>query len=980
MADQRSSESTAEISEALADDAHRPRTGLVLVADAVPPDPADARGIPPVTMRAPAIRAVSKPRPILAERHGMLLGRQSEREVLDRLVDGARAGRSGVLVLRGEAGIGKTALLAHATRSAPDFRVVRTVGVESEMELPFAALHQLCAPILDRVDRLPEPQRDALRTTFGLSAGAAHDRFFVGLAVLGLLAEAASERSLLCVIDDAQWLDRASAQTLAFVARRLFAESVVMVFATREASETFKELAELPVDGLPSSEALELLTSVVRWPLDVRVREQIVAETRGNPLALLELPFGLTPSQLAGGFGLPGMVSVPDRIEATFLHRIEGLPVQTRWMLLLAAAEPSGDPALLWLAAQQRSVSRIALEPAERAGLLEIGSRVRFRHPLLRSAVYRSASPEARREVHRVLADATDEKVDPDRRAWHRAQAVSGPEEAVAVELERSAARAQSRGGMSAAAAFLERAAALTHEPARRAERSLAAAQTKYEAGSLEDAFGLLAMVEAGAANEDLRARMRLVHAEIAFAARRNSDATELLLKAAHDLEVVEPKLARATYLEAMNAAFFAGRLARGSGIEQASRSALACPPPTGPPGPRDLLLHALAIRSTEGYAAAAALLKQALSALRRETAFEASEARWLALASWAAGDLWDDETWAVLSERHVELVRKAGALTAIPIVLDARTAFYAMSGDLPAAAALLVEMHAAADATGIPTHAYGSLSLAALLGREAELAQLEATLRDAVSRGEGAVLAYLPFAKATLYNGLARYDDALAAARHAGARADDLGAQTWAVPELIEAAVRSKRPDLARPAVEQLLETTRASATDWAAGIEARSLALLSEGPTADGLYREAIERLQGTRMRVDLARANLLYGEWLRRGDRRVDAREPLRAAHTMFTAMGAGAFAERTRLELLATGEKVRKHAVEVRDELTAQERQIAALAREGLSNLEIGSRMFLSPRTVEWHLRKVFGKLGITSRKQLTGALAPGQASR
>jgi DNA-binding CsgD family transcriptional regulator len=893
--------------------------------------------------------------------------------VLVGLLEDAGAGQSGVLVLRGEAGIGKTALLKYAIRSASDMRVLRAVGVEAEMELPFAALNQLCAPLLDRLDGLPRPQRDALATTLGLSAGAVPDRFFVGLAVLGLLSEAAQERPLLCVIDDAQWLDRASAQALAFVARRMLAEPVVMLFAAREPRDLLAGLPELVVEGLRDADARALLASVIPGRLDERVADELLAETRGNPLALLELPRGLSTAQLAGGFGLPAALSLSGRIEESFQQRLEALPDDTQRLLLVAAAEPTGDPALLWRAAGRLGITRAAVEPAESAGLIDVGARFRFHHPLVRSAVYGAASPSDRRHVHEALADSTDAQVDPDRRAWHRARAVSGPDEEVAAELERSAASAQSRGGMSAAAAFLERAAALTQEPALRAKRSLAAAQTKYEAGSLEDAFALLAMVEAGGVDERLRARTRLVYAEIAFASRRNSDATELLLKAAGDLEAVDPMLARATYLEATNSAYFAGRLARGAGIGEVSRAALGAPPPPDPPRPRDLLLHALAIRSTEGYAAGAPLLKVALGTFLSDTPLQPGEARRLVMASWAAGDLWDDETWALLSARHVELVREAGALTAIPIVLDPRTAFQAMSGELSAAASLVVEMQAAAEATGIPMHPYGALSLAALRGQDTELSELESTVRDAVSRGEGAVLAYAPFARATLHNGLGHYDAALGAARHAGQRADDLGAQTWAVPELIEAAVRCGKPELAGPALERLVETTRASGTDWALGTEARSRALLSDDETAESLYREAIERLQRTRMRVDLARAHLLYGEWLRREDRRIDARESLRAAHEMFRAMGAAAFAERARLEMLAMGEKVRKRTVQPRDELTAQERQIARLAGGGLSNADIGARMFISQHTVAYHLRKVFSKLDITSRNQLERVL-------
>jgi DNA-binding CsgD family transcriptional regulator len=903
----------------------------------------------------------------------MLRGRRDECGALDRLLDQARAGRSGVLVLHGEAGVGKTALLHHTIGSAAPMLVLRAAGVESEMGLAFAALHQLCAPLLDHLGGLPAPQRDALAITFALREGAVPDRFLVALATLSLLSEAADARPLLCVIDDAQWLDRASAQALAFVARRLLAESVVLLFAARTPNDQFAGLPELAIEGLRDADARALLASVIPGRLDDTVADELLAEMGGNPLALLELPRGVSAAQLAGGFGLPGALSLQGRIEESFVARLGGLPDDTQRLLLVAAAEPTGDPALLWRAAGRLGITRPALEPAESAGLIDVGARFRFRHPLVRSAVYRAASPSEQRRVHEALADSTDAQVDPDRRAWHRARAVSGPDEEVAAELERSAARAQSRGGMSAAAAFLERAASLTQEPLRHAKRSLAAAHAKYEAGSLEDAFALLAMVEAGAVDQHLRARMRLVYAEIAFASRRNSDATELLLKAARDLEVVDPMLARATYLEAMNAAYFAGRLARGAGIGGVSRAALAAPPPADPPRPRDVLLHALAIRSTEGYAAGAPLLKEALGTFLSDMSLQPGEARRLVMASWAAGDLWDDETWALLSARHVELVREAGALTAIPIVLDPRAAFHAMSGDLPAAASLVFEMQAAAEATGIPTHPYGALSLAALRGRHTELSELESTLRDAVSRGEGAVLAYAPFARATLHNGLAQYDAALDAARQAGQRADDLGAQTWAVPELIEAAVRCGQPQLAGPALERLVETTRASGTDWALGTEARSVALLSDDQTAESLYREAIERLQRTCMRVDLARAHLLYGEWLRCERRRLEAREQLHTAFEMFTSMGTEAFAGRAERELLATGERVRRRSVETREELTAQEAQVARLARDGQSNAEIGARLFISQHTVAYHLRKVFSKLDVSSRNQLSEAL-------
>ncbi|MDX6410391.1 MAG: hypothetical protein QOE13_3462, partial [Gaiellaceae bacterium] len=883
----------------------------------------------------------------------------------------------------GEAGVGKTALLEYALGSASDFRVVRTAGVESEMELAFAALHQLCAPLLDWLERLPGPQRGALQTTFALSEGAVPDRFLVGLATLSLLSEVGEERPLLCVIDDAQSLDRASAQTLAFVARRLLAEPAVVLFAAREPTEELTGVAELVLEGLQDADARKLLASVIPGRLDERAADQLVAETRGNPLALLELPRGLSAAQLAGGFGLPVAVSLEGRIEERFLQRLQDLPVQTRQLLLVAAAEPLGDPALLWRAAERLGIPARELEPAERAGLLQADSRVRFRHPLVRSAVYRAAARAERRRVHLALAEATDTEVDPDRRVWHLAEATAGPDEDVAAELERAAGRAQARGGLAAAAAFLERAAALTPEAARRAQRALAAAQTKYEAGALDDALTLLATAEPGALGDLERARVDLLRAQIAFASRRGSDAPPLLLKAARELEAVDPDLARATYLEALSAARFAGPLGRGAGVVEVSEAALAAPQPPQPPRPSDLLLQGLALLFTEGYAAGPPILKEALSAFRRETVLPPREARWLPLACQAAADVWDDVTWRLLSTRELERARDTGALTAMPLVLSTLSYIHAISGDLAAAEALLDEITASTEATGIPSHRYVALWIAALRGREAELSELiDTTVSEAVARGEGFALAITGQVRAVLNNGLGRYDVAMAAVRQAVEvdLTSELGSPR-AVAELIEAAVRCGEHSLAARALERLVVTTRASGTDWALGVEARSRALLSDGDAADSAYREAIERLRRTRVRLQLARAHLVYGEWLRRERRRLDAREQLRTALEMFTSMGTEAFAARAERELLATGERVRKRSVDTREDLTPQEAQIARLARDGLSNRAIGARLIISQHTVAYHLRKVFSKLDITSRSQLRRALPdPADAGR
>lgn len=911
----------------------------------------------------------------------MLYGRGSECEALDRLLAQVRAGRSGVLVLRGEAGVGKTALLDYAFRAAADLQVVRAAGVESEMELPFAALQQMYGSALDHSDRLPGPQRDALGTAFGLQAGPAPDRFLIGLAVLSLLSEVAADRPLVCVVDDAQWLDRASAQVLAFAARRLLAESVLVIFATREPGGDLHGLPELTVAGLPDAEARELLVSALPWPLDEQVADQVVAETRGNPLAILELPRGLAPGQLAGGFGLPQALPVAGRIEESFLRRIDALPAQTRLLLAVAAADPAGDPALVWRAAGRLGIPAAAAEQAAETGLAEIGIQIRFRHPLVRSAAYRSTPLAQRQDVHRALADVTDPVADPDRRAWHRAQAATGPDEEVAAELERAAGRAQLRGGLAAAAAFLQRASGLTPDPVRRADLALDAAAATVRAGAFGTALGLLGMAEAGPLDEFRRARADLVRAQLAFVSNRGRDAPPLLLAAARRLERIDVGLARATYLDTINAAMFAGHLADpGAGVLAVSAAARAAPPAPGPPRPPDLLLDGLAANFGEGYRAGLPLLRRALGAFGQQMSAE-EELRWLWLACIAALHLWDDGRWDVLSRRHVELTRDVGALGELPLALSSRVFLLLFAGELTEAASLIEQVQAATEATGSNLAPYAALGLAVLRGQESQAAALiGATARDVAQRGEGIGVTLTNWANAVLYNGLGRYDRALAAAEQGSKDPDELGLAAWSMVELVEAAARTGQPERAAGALRFLAEITSAAGTDWALGIQARSRALLGEGDSAEELYLDATQRLGRTRIRTELARAHLVYGEWLRRRSRRVDARAQLRTAYEMFVAMRAEAFGERARRELLATGETVRRRTVDTYDGLTAQEKQIARRARDGHSNSEIGAELFLSPRTVEWHLGKIFTKLGISSRRQLRQALPDlGQAA-
>ena len=869
-----------------------------------------------------------------------LTGRRRERGVLDLFVAGVRAGEGRALVVRGEPGVGKTVLLDYlagrATRSG--CRVVRAIGVQSEMELAFAGLHQLCAPMLDHAESLPVPQREALRTAFGLSAGPVPDRFLVGLAVLGLLSETAAERPLVCVVDDQQWLDRASAQALGFAARRLAADPVGLVLAARVPGQDVAGLPELVVEGLAEGDARELLGSVLTGPLDARVRDRVIADAHGNPLALLELPRGLTPAQLTGGFGVPGAVPLDGRIEESFGRQLAALPAQTLRLVQLAAADPTGDPVLVWRAAGRLAIGAGAAEPAEEAGLAEFGARVRFRHPLVRSAAYQSASVQTRQELHGALAEVTDPAADPDRRAWHRAQAAPGPDEEVAAELEQCAGRAQRRGGLVAAAAFLERSAGLTLDPARRAQRALAAAQARHRAGARDAALFLLAMAQAGPLDELQRARGDLLRAQIAFASSHGRDAPPLLLSAARQLEALDVGLARETYLEAFTAALFVGRLSPAVG--DVARAARMAPAPLVPARAPDLLLDGLALLVTEGYAAGTPALRRALLAFRSPDISAEEELSWLWLAGRAAMAVWDEETWHILASRHVKLAREAGALSELPLAVRSRILLHAHAGELEEGAALIAEAQAVTDATGSQLGPYGALGIAAFRGREAEANELiQATMDGVTSRGEGRGVTS-QYAAALLYNGLGRYDKALAAAELV-CEYDDIGVLGWSLTELVEAAVRSGQPARASEAVQRLSVMTRASGTDWALGTEVRSRALLSEGETAENCYREAIERLGRTRMRPAVARAHLLYGEWLRRENRRRDARAELRTAHGLFTTMGIEAFAGRARRELLAAGDTMRKRTVQTVSELTAQEAHIARLAAGGRTNAEIGA---------------------------------------
>ncbi|MFJ4848626.1 AAA family ATPase [Streptomyces sp. NPDC088733] len=905
-------------------------------------------------------------------RPAVFLGRRAECALFDRWQDTVRSGRGGALVVRGEPGIGKSALLDHVVATAAGFRVVRAAAVEAETDLPFGVLHQVCTPALAALEHLPKPQQDALAVAFGLRAGAVPDRFMVGLAVLGLLSETAGSQPLICVIDDAQWLDPGSAQALAFVAHHIGAEPLGLVFATRRTGDGLRGVPELALTGLGPGDARALLHSALHVPLDEAVAERIAVEARGNPLALLELPRTMTATAFAGGFDPWDTEALPGRIEDSFRSRVLRLPPDTRTLLLVAAAEPTGDSALLWRAAGQLAIGTAAAVPAEADGLLSISTQVVFRHPLVRSAVYRAATPAQRRAVHRALADVTS-PADPDRRAWHRAQAATGFDEAAAAELERSAHRAQARGGIAAAAAFMERSAALSPDPAVRAERALAAARAKQQAGAYDSALHLLSLAERGPADDLRAAGSQLLRGQIAFARSFGSGAAPALLRAARRFEPIDASRARDVHLQALAAALLAGRLGGDCGITEvarAARRAAAAPVPRAP----DLLLDGLTLLIAQGHDAGVPALRTAVAAFTSENLTSEEEMRWLWLAGHAAGLLWDDHAWQVLATRLLRSCEERGALSILPMAAATRAGLHLLAGELQQAASLAETAADVTAMTGAGLAPYAEVGLAAFRGQqEAATAAIRTATRDARDRGEGVALTFLEWAAAVLHNGTGRYDRALESARQAGAEAGAQRFGNWALAELVEAAVRAGQRDTAQEALHALCRTTRPCSTGWAAGVEARCRALLAADPQADELYRTALDRLRQTGVHAELARTHLLYGEWLRRRRRLVMAREQLRQAYEMFLRFGMDGFAERSRSELSAAGERTRAHRPAPDEQLTAQERRVAVLAAEGATNAAIASRLFISASTVDYHLRKVFRKLDVTTRTQLARRL-------
>ena len=909
-----------------------------------------------------------------------ILGRSAERSRLTEMLLSAHAGRGTSLVIQGEAGIGKSALLDDLAANAVDTWVCRVAGVESEMELPFASLQQLCGPTLSHVADLSVLHRSTLEKVFGLTTGSPPDRFSVGMALLDLVAVVTQSQTMLWLVDDAQWLDQASRRTIGFACRRLRGERLAAFVALRD-TPGGRDLAGLPqmrLEGLTRQDAGRLFDSVVPGPTDPLVRDRIIAETRGNPLALLELPRTWTAAELVEGFSEPEREPVDFQLERAFAKRLGNLPGETRILLTLAAAEPKGDPAILWSAADEMGLDWRAAGAAEAEGLIDFNQRVHFRHPLVRATAYRTAPLPERLAVHAALAAVTDPVHDADRRAWHRASSTVAYDEDIALELEQSAERAKSRGGILAAAALLERAARLTPDPFLLAERTMAAARAQRAAGSLESALRLLDTLTPEPPSELRSAQVERLRGKIAFDQKRESEAAELLLSSARRLEPLDLTLARETHFEALAAAVWAKPQNGNDLVRTAAKAAHALPRGDDVRSTAELLLQALAARITEGYETAAPAIQSSLEAVREHHVepAEFDDLLWMAgnrVAGILAVESWDFDTWHLLAHRQVDVTREAGALVQLQFALNFLANNVVVTGDVRAAEDLIDEERRLATITGVPPVAYGGLLVAAHRGdRSIGVPMVEAAIEAATKDGQGRAVAFLNCVNAVLNNGLGRHRHALVSARHV-IEDDTLGYQTLAIGELAEAAYHVGDDDQVRAAAIWMRRRADAVPTQWALAMSARVQALSERSSAAEGLYRQSISHFTDTPLRVELARSHLLLGEWLRRQGSQESASEHLGIALDAFRAMGVNAFAKRARGELFATMRRRNRAFVDDPSaRLTAQELEIAELAQQGLSNREIGARLFLSHRTVEWHLGNVFAKVGVSTRRRLRDA--------
>ncbi len=910
---------------------------------------------------------------------GALVGRAADCRALESMVQAVSRGLSRSMVIVGEPGIGKTSLLQYAARTAGGLRAVSIAGVESELRLGFAAVHRMLVPYLDRIGTLPAPQRDALRSAFGLAAGPPADRFLVGLGALTLFAEVAAEQPLIWLVDDAQWLDRESLEVLGFVGRRLYADSIGLLFGAREPSPGLMALDGLParhLGGLEPAAARALLATTVSGPLNARVAARIITETGGNPLALLEVAGLLRPDQLAGRSPLPQWLPVGRRMQGHFLRQVKMLPADTGSLLLLASAASNGDPAALWRAAARLGLGPDAAEPAVAQDIVSLEPRVAFRHPLIRSAVYEGARPGDRRKIHDALASIAERDGYPDQAAWHRAAAAVVPDADVAADLERSAARAERRGGYVAQAAFLARAAELTPGAGDRAVRLFAAAQAHLVAGDGPLAEASLDQAAPRLDEAGMHVAAQRLRASIAVFFSRHKDAPALLLGTVGAVDPPDGPLIRELLFEAMQAALVARQYTSGTTPVDVAKAALQAPrDPALPPTVTDLLLDGFATRTAVGYAPAVPWLRSAVAALSvaEKTAQVGIPAT--ILGWFAADDLWDDQGRQVALERAEAIQRRHGALGALRITLAGLTTGEAWAGRPGEAEARYLEAAEISSLIGVPAPATTGvlLELRAWQGREQESRALaEMTAQWGQDRGAAILEVFALMGLTILELGLGRYAEALSW----GVRIyddDPPGFGNRILPEIVEAAARSGEHRAARAALGRLTDRATASGTPWALGMLARSRALLAHKSDAENFYRQSLAHLSDTSVRTELARAHLLYGEWLRRQKRRRDARSQLRTACDMFDAMGASAFASRTRGELLAAGDHPHQPAERPGPDLTPQEAQVARLAAAGATNAEIATHLFVTASTVEYHLSKVFRKLGITSRRQLAMAL-------
>jgi DNA-binding CsgD family transcriptional regulator len=910
-----------------------------------------------------------------------LVGRAEETHALECVLGEVRDGLSGVLVLRGETGTGKTALLDWAAGQAGDMQVARVTGVKSEMDLGFAGLHLLLVPFLSGLERLPAPQRVALECAFGLVAGPVPDRFLVSLAALTLLTDAAAQRPVWCVVDDAQWLDRVSGEVLGFVARRLHADRMGMVFAVGDGQGSAAAVADLPeltVGGLPDEAAGELLAARAGGPVDPRVRDQILAEAAGNPLALIEITAELNAGELSGAVSLTRPLRSGGRLEELYLSQVQALPGDAQLLLLLAAADQLGKPDKIWKAAAQLGTGPEAAELPAMERLVSWVPEIRFRHPLVRSAAYYAASPAVRRRAHHALAAASDPELDPDRRAWHLAQAASGPDEQVAAELEDSADRARRRGGWASGATFLERAARLTPDQGRRAQRLLQAGEARLMAGQIPAARVLVKQAAPCLADPLARGHARRLEGLILFRAGELAEAPPVLLDAAQLIAPYDPRLARDTLREALDTVQLSG--GSSCGPAEVLRAARLMPKVEGSEiAIGDLLLDGFSALAEGRDEAGVDLLRRALAPLAGVGAFSDEAIGCFETIALAAYQLYDDAALHELTERCLAAARARGAFTMVLPGLVFMAHSQLLAGRFAAAEATVAEGRALAGSMGCRAHLVGfacaELAALAWRGREKDACRLADQMLPELA-GQGVALEIGPVnqALAVLELGQGRYREA---AQRAFGDYTEPPALTFA-PEaevMIEAAVRCGDREAASLALKAFTPRALACGTNWALGLLARCRALLAADDQAEGDYRLAIEHLRQCRIAPQLARSHLLYGEWLRRQHRRREARDQLRTACQMFEALDMQGFAGRARAELLATGERARRRNVGTQDVLTPQEAQVARLASEGASNAEIAARLFISAATVDYHLRKVYRKFGITSRVRLAQVLPP-----